>query len=62
MTLLRNAIVGHDAVTLPSTMGHIGLIVGDAEPVDPVKPPVDEKHWDEPFGDVVPLGHAWHMD
>ena len=62
MRLFCNAIVGHDAVTLPTTMGHIGLIVGDAEPVDPVEPPVDEKHWDEPVSHVCATGHAWHMD
>jgi hypothetical protein len=63
MTLLRNAVVGHDAVTLPSTMGHIGLVVGNAgEPVDPVEPPVDEEQRDEPIGDIWSGGHDWHMD
>jgi len=40
----------------------VGVIVGVGV-VDPVEPPlVDEKHRDEPVGDVWSDGHGWHMD
>jgi len=62
MILLRNGSVGHDAVTLMPIESHMGPHVGVAEPVDPVEPPVDEMHRDEPEADVWSAGHGWHMD